>query len=78
MTAHPCPDCRCWTPDDDQPVQPATSSEWARRQAREAAAAAVKAAKDKRKKPTSTCRRCGETSMAGCEDWNCHEGWGER
>jgi hypothetical protein len=51
MTAHACPDCRCWTPEDDGPTQPATSSAWARRQALEAAAAAVQAAREARKKP---------------------------
>jgi hypothetical protein len=51
MTAHACPDCRCWTPDDEKPAQPSTSSEWARRAALEAAEAAVRAAKDKRKRP---------------------------
>jgi hypothetical protein len=24
----------------------------------------------------ATCRRCGDTTPAGCEDWGCHEGWG--
>jgi hypothetical protein len=47
MTAH-CATCNCA---DDGPVQPATSSEWARRAAIQAAEAAVRAAKDKRKKP---------------------------
>lgn len=22
------------------------------------------------------CRRCGESTAAGCEDWDCHLGWG--
>jgi len=26
MTRHACPDCRCYTPEDDAPVQPATSN----------------------------------------------------
>jgi hypothetical protein len=47
MTRH-CTTCECFDPDDAKPVQPATSSEWARRQAREAAAAAVRAAREKR------------------------------
>lgn len=26
--------------------------------------------------PTRTCTRCGDTTAAGCEDWDCHRGWG--
>ena len=47
MTQH-CATCSCH---GDEPGQPATSSEWARRQAKEALAAAIRAAKDSRKKP---------------------------
>jgi hypothetical protein len=50
MTAH-CATCNC--ADDERPAQPATSSTWARRAAIDAAAAAVRAAKDARKKPAT-------------------------
>lgn len=43
-----CATCTCH---GDEPGQPATSSAWARRQALAAAEAAVRAAKDARKKP---------------------------
>ena len=45
MTAH-CATCSCGVGEDIP--RPATSSEWARRQAREAAAAAIRAAREKR------------------------------
>lgn len=47
-----CATCDC--PDEHATAQPATSSKWARRQAIEAAKAAVEAARDKRKKPKET------------------------
>jgi hypothetical protein len=46
-----CPGCHCRIADDEKPTQPATSSTWARRQAKEAVAAAVQAARESRKKP---------------------------
>lgn len=47
MTAHACPDCRCWTPDDDNPTQPSTASRWAIEAALKAAADGVRAAKER-------------------------------
>lgn len=47
-----CATCNC--ADDERPPQPSTSSAWARRQALEAAEAAVRKAKDARKKPAGT------------------------
>lgn len=67
-------------PAPQKPWEP-TSSEWARRQAREAVEAAVRSAKERRKREAGApaeCRRCGDTSAAGCEDWDCHEGWGPK
>jgi len=62
MTRHDCPDCRCWTPEDDAPVQPATSSAWARKAALQAAEAAIRAAKDAR-----TGKRGGNETTGGGE-----------
>lgn len=42
-----CPECRCWTPDDQRPPQPANSSAGIRRLALQAAEAAVRDAKVK-------------------------------
>jgi hypothetical protein len=54
MSAH-CSTCSC----KSEPVPPpATSHEWARRAALEAAAAAVRAAKDARKKPAEKETSC--------------------
>jgi len=52
VTAHDCPDCRCWTADDEKPAQPSTASRWAIEAAKKAAADAIREAKDRRKKPT--------------------------
>jgi hypothetical protein len=49
VTVHRCPDCRCAA--DERPPQPSTSSEWARRQAIEAARQAVADARQRRTRP---------------------------
>jgi hypothetical protein len=51
---HNCPDCTCGPPGEAFALRPATSSEWARRQAIEAAAEAVARVKEARKKPATT------------------------
>jgi hypothetical protein len=53
VTAH-CATCNC--PDDARPPQPATSSQWARRAALQAAEEAVRAAKEARKQPKDTAQ----------------------
>lgn len=72
MTACPTDERDPLPPTPHEPV----SSEWARRNALEATRAAVAAVKERRKKQAPTCTRCGDTSAAGCEDWDCHLGWG--
>lgn len=48
MTVHNCPDCHCGPLGEAFAPRPSQSSEWARRQAKEAVAAAVRASKDAR------------------------------